>query len=122
MDRYLVAAQRDIDTVVGTIAPGTRFLAALLDNGRWQLELSLPRNGIGSRTLTVPADAVVHGSDWPESAARRVAAHGDYRFARDVLRMGHASALAWLMRDYGVGERTLLRWGFAQYELGRWAS
>lgn len=121
-ERYLVAAQRDIETVVGTYAPGARFVAVLLHNGRWELELSLPRNGIGSRILTVPADAVACGAELPESTARRVAAHGDYRFARDVLRMGHASALAWLMRSYGIGERTLLRWGFAQYELGRWAS
>lgn len=122
MTAHVVTAARDITTIVGTIASGTRLFATLNDSGTWALELSLPRNGVGSRTHTVPADAVVHGSDLPDSIQRRLAAHGDYRFARTVLRYGHTAAMEWLMRSYKVSERTLLRWGFAQYELGRFAS
>lgn len=54
-----VVVQRDIETVVGTIAPGKLFFATRISEESWELELSLPRNGIGSRTLIVPADAVV---------------------------------------------------------------
>lgn len=119
MERYLVVVQHDIETVVGTIAPGTRFLATPdAKRDTWELELSLPRNGIGSRTITVPADAVVHGSELPDPIEKKYAAHADYRFARTTLGYSHTATIDWLCRGYKVTLRTLERWGFTQHELG----
>lgn len=118
-DAYVVIVQQDIDTPVGTIAPGTRFLA-VPDTKRdvWTLELSLPRAGVGSRTLDVPAVSVRHGSELPDPIERKFAAHADYRFARATLGLGHDSTIQWLCTGYRVTLRTLERWGFTQHEMG----
>lgn len=115
---FLVTTLRDIDTVVGTIAPGTPFIA-VPDTTRdtWTLELSLPRDGVGSRKWAVPADAVQHGSDLPDAIQRRFAAWQDYRFARSVLGYDRDTAVQWLCRGYKVSLRTLERWGFTQHQL-----
>lgn len=118
IDAYVIQVVTDIDTEVGTIAPGTRLLA-VPDTTRdvWTLELSLPRNGIGSRQVTVPATSVRHGSDLPDSLDRKLAAWEDYRFARSALHLSREEAVAWLCRGYGVTLRSLERWGFTQHQL-----
>lgn len=118
-DAYVIQVIADIDTEVGTIAPGTRFLAVPdATRDAWTIELSLPRNGIGSRQLTVPATSVQHGSELPDALQRRMAAWEDYRFARGVLHLDRAASVEWLCRGYKVTRRSLERWGFSQHQLG----
>lgn len=104
----------DTYTELGILPAGLTVLAEPSeDYSTWVVEMSLPRAAGISHPLPLPATAL-WGSAFRQLNALDQArcAHHDYAFARDVLGMGHLTALRWILRGYRKTTRTLLRWGF----------
>lgn len=105
---------RDARTDLGIIAAGTPMLASPSVEGGWEVELSLPRVGVPSHLVAVPANKIRNGKKMLDI----LHSHHDYRFAREVLGWSHSDALRWIERGYKRSERQVLRWGFTAAEPG----
>jgi hypothetical protein len=112
----MITLRRDVTTDVGILAAGTMLPAVPSLEDGWVVELSLPHSHRG--VPPHPFELAAHMAEHGRHLLNQRAAQYDYQHARDVLGMGHESALAWIQHGYGVSERQLFRWGLSGKELG----
>lgn len=94
----------DFATETGVLPAGSRYLAAPMEDGMWELQVT------DSRTVTVPEKLIWAGARKRGMLLRNRDAREEYGFARRTLGFGHRAAVAWLRSHYRVSDEQVERW------------
>lgn len=95
---------KDFITDTGVLPAGSRYLAAPVAGGMWELQVT------DSSTVTVPETVIRAGARKRGTLLRTRDAREEYGFARRTLGFGHQAAVSWLRSHYRVSDEQVERW------------